>query len=174
MPVTTNKQGLATVVGVYDITQSIVYVRRGNGTAQVTMMPNSALPAQGDVIMVLDTDRGLAGVALPVLPDFSTIKINYVMGLPQLLPDKLKMVACKLVSWELESDVSGDISIDITKNGTSIVGATPPTLSSQSTNSGDVGEDWTVDFADGDNMYFVASGVATLTKVCIAIEAVRV
>jgi hypothetical protein len=122
--------------------------------------------------MVLDTDKGLVGLALG--KNFGIIWINYVMYLPQTLPDKLTLPACKLKSWKLESDVAGDISLDITKNGTSIVGATPPTLVGASTNSGAVGSDWTVDFANGDDMYFVASGVATLTKVCIAIEAVRV
>src|SRR6476661_5812994 len=71
-----NKSGIRTVVGVYSITDRIIIVRVGNGSAEVRLLPNSAVPIPGDSVLVVETDKGLVGFALEQAPPSANLSIN--------------------------------------------------------------------------------------------------
>jgi hypothetical protein len=54
------------------------------------------------------------------------------------------------------------------------VGATAPALAAASSADGAPGGDWTLDFADGDIISFVVSGVVDILKLRISLDADRV
>lgn len=166
----TPNAALRTVLGTRD---GFAIVRVGSYSAMVALLPKSPLPAVGESILVVQSEQGLLGIVPP--PNMTKIKHNAWLPVPPVPPhNTLETVACRLVSWEITANISGNLTLDILKNGVSIVGATPPTLTAQITNVGLVGDDWDVTFADGDIITFATSGVTGITTIRVAIPAVRV
>lgn len=76
-----------------------------------------------------------------------------------------------ITAWELISDVSGNATIDILRNGTSIVGAgTKPALASASSATGAPASWTSVQINKGDIITATLSSPATLTYVNLALN----
>ncbi len=166
----TPQLALRTVIGVHD---TYVVVRMTNGTAKVDLLPHSTLPLVGDSILVMQAQSGLLGLVLP--PDMTSITYTAWMPVPPVPPhDTLPAQTSRIQTWEIVADTSGDLTLDILKNGVSIVGATPPTLVAQQSNTGFVGDDWDTLLERGDNITFVTSGVSGISAIRVFLPAVRI
>lgn len=177
---TTTKQTTAKVmlvVAVKDDSGGYAVAVRGNvGGYWIQMIPGSKKPAVGDGVFVVSGPDGSYGIALDNTDYLTTIQINYVLGIPQTQPDALKMVKCRIGAWELEGDVTGDVTLDILTGspaGTSICGSSLPAISDATSATGAPDGTWTTEIDEGTNIYFVTSGVTSITKLAVRLTAVR-
>jgi hypothetical protein len=94
--------------------------------------------------------------------------------LPQVLPDRWKVPKSRITGWALVANVAGDIVLDLRVGGTSICGATPPTLTGAASATGVPDATWTTEFAEGTYIDLVVVSYATLQKVEINLDFERV
>lgn len=76
---------------------------------------------------------------------------------------------CTITGWDIRSDVSGSVVVDVKRAGISIAGTEKPTLSSSSSNSDLALSTWTTSLLAGDVIEFVVDSASTLTWVSVTI-----
>lgn len=176
---------IRTVVGVYSEQDGIVVVRIGTGSAHVTMIPNSAIPTPGDGILVVDTDRGLAGVCLPPLAVPDVLTLNYTLD-AAVGPKNAIMIDfdCTILAVTLLSDTSGNYQVDIEETDysgfsasfASICASALPTLTAAYKYQDGTLTGWAVDIAAGSILRcnVLSSDLADTAQVTLALKLVRV
>lgn len=76
---------------------------------------------------------------------------------------------CTITGWSIQSDVSGDVVVDVKRSGVSLAGTEKPTLSSSSTNSDLALSTWTTSLLTGDIVEFIVDSASTVTRVTLTI-----
>lgn len=141
----------------------------------VPMLRNSGAILQGDMILVMDTANGSIGVALPDIPTVPDLTaIRYVRTIPIAggRTYSLPAVTSTLLSWYMEAYPSGDLTVNVLVNGSSITGGSPPSIVGGTSNAGDV-SGWSPELTDTDVISFGLIGFDVVTEFDIWLYAVR-
>lgn len=76
---------------------------------------------------------------------------------------------CTITGWNIISDVTGDVVVDVKRSGVSLAGTEKPTLSTSSSNSDLSLSTWTTSLLAGDVVEFVVDSASTLTRITLTI-----
>lgn len=176
-PLRAGESVLSTVTAVHQ-DQKHIFVRMGTGGVPIPLSPGSVPPPVGSDVLLVGTRQGPVAVYFPAARE---IAWNYVIagvGGVQVQPDALLGVRCRITGWQLEADVAGDAVVEIRRNsrtGAAITGtgAQRPFLTADDFNEGTTGNEWTPVVELWDRLYFVVISSATISKLSIALKAVR-
>jgi len=78
-----------------------------------------------------------------------------------------------ITEWEIDSQESGSIVIDVFKNGSSITASAKPTLSAATNASSSTLTGWTTSIALGDEIDIVVDSATTVEHVTLTLYGVR-
>lgn len=71
---------------------------------------------------------------------------------------------CIITGWDIRSDISGNVVVDVKRSGVSLAGTEKPTLSGATSNQDLVLSTWTTSLLAGDVIEFVIDSASTLTR----------